>query len=400
MGKLKKIQQNEKFIETTLVPWSGNGWTTTTGTSLTFTAVQRDPSNGRPFSNLFSSFNLPTTSAQCESFASSWVRTGFSGLNQENVVVVDIGANTYGELIDGRTIKLTLPMGGTYRGGEVGNTLDFYSSYYEPEPFSSDNSLNAEFFGNPTMKGNRKGNPSLQSSNVAFLFTDEILGPEITGTSTTITNWSSGWQQNVIPTAYIDGGVDNFRFTDTVSSSNTPKAYAQSQDKPVGICYLDKGFIVLTDPTIVQNFLFSGSASGTSATTIDYGYTGAESAFTQVFFTADTSGSCTYYSFEREIQLTINIVANSGEFYITENQTASSAEAPNYGAGGTDTGIQFITPFGEVNQVWDISDVTSTYITEIGLYDAQNRLLGIAKPDRPIKKAKNTPVTLTLKLKF
>ena len=400
MGKLKKIQPNEKFIETTLVPWSGNGWTTTTGTSLTFTAVQRDPDNGRPFSNLYTSFKLPLTSGQSTTYNSTWVDNGMSGLNQSNVIVVGIGDNQYGELIDGRTIKLTLPMGGTYRGGEVGNTLDFYSSYYEPEPFSSDNSLNAEFFGNPTMKGNRKGNPSLQSSNVAFLFTDEILGPEITGTSTTITNWSSGWQQNVIPTAYIDGGVDNFRFTDTVSSSNTPKAYAQSQDKPVGICYLDKGFIVLTDPTIVQNFLFSGSASGTSATTIDYGYTGAESAFTQVFFTADTSGSCTYYSFEREIQLTINIVANSGEFYITENQTASSAEAPNYGAGGTDTGIQFITPFGEVNQVWDISDVTSTYITEIGLYDAQNRLLGIAKPDRPIKKAKNTPVTLTLKLKF
>ena len=59
-----------------------------------------------------------------------------------------------------------------------------------------------------------------------------------------------------------------------------------------------------------------------------------------------------------------------------------------------------MTPFGEVNQVWDLSDVTSTFITEIGLYDAQNRLLAIAKPDRPIKKPKNTPVTLTLKLKF
>ena len=37
------------------------------------------------------------------------------------------------------------------------------------------------------------------------------------------------------PNGYTDGGVDNFRFTDTVSSSNTPKAYAQSQDIPVGI---------------------------------------------------------------------------------------------------------------------------------------------------------------------
>ena len=47
-------------------------------------------------------------------------------------------------LIDGRTIKLTLPMGGTYSGGEVGNTLDLYSSYYEPEPFASDNSCTTE----------------------------------------------------------------------------------------------------------------------------------------------------------------------------------------------------------------------------------------------------------------
>ena len=281
------------------------------------------------------------------------------------------------------------------------NTLDFYSSYYEPEPFSSDNSINGEYFGGPSIRNeNVKGNPSLHSTNIAFLFTDEILGPEMSSTTTTISSWSSGWQQDVIPNGYTDGGVDNFRFTDTVSSSNTPKAYAQSQDIPVGICYLDKGFIVLTDPTIVQNFLYSGSASGTSATTIDYGYTGVESGFTQVFFTADTSGSCTYYSFEREILLTINVVANSGEFFITENQTASSADAPYYGAGGSDTGIQFMTPFGEVNQVWDLSSVSSTYITEIGLYDAQNRLLAIAKPDRPIKKPKNTPVTLTLKLKF
>tara|TARA_R110002020_G_scaffold456855_8_gene673570 strand:+ start:897 stop:2084 length:1188 start_codon:yes stop_codon:yes gene_type:complete len=395
MGKLKKIQTNQKIIETLVVPWSGDGWTTVSGNNLTFTAAQRDPSNGRAFSNLFSSFNLPTISAQCESYASDWARSGMSALSQENVVVINIGANTYGELIDGRTIKLTLPMGGNYYDG-VGSTLNFYSSYYEPEPFSSDNSLNAEYFGNPIIKGNAKGKPGLKSSNVAFLFTDDILGPQLSATSTSITSWSSGWQQNVIPNGYTDGGVDNFRFTDVVSTSNTPKAYAQSQDMPVGICYLDKGFIILTNPTIVNNFLYSGASSGST----DYWYTGEQSAFTQVYFTADTSASTTYYSFEKEILLSINVVADSNEFYITENQTAATSESPYYGAGGTDTGIQFMTPYGQVSNIWDLSEVTSTYITEIGLYDNQNRLLAVAKPDTPIAKCKTCPVTLTLKLKF
>ena len=38
-------------------------------------------------------------------------------------------------------------------------------------------------------------------------------------------------------------------------------------DKPVGIAYLDKGFMVITDPTIVTNFdLASTGATGTSIT--------------------------------------------------------------------------------------------------------------------------------------
>ena len=85
---------------------------------------------------------------------------------------------------------------------------------------------------------------------------------------------------------------------------------------------------------------------------------------------------------------------------MTENQTASPAESPYYGAGGNNTGIQFRTPFGDMLQAWDLSDISDTYITEVGLYDNTNNLLAIAKPDRPIKKPKNQPVTLTLKLKF
>jgi len=387
MGKLKKIQPNQKSIRTVLTPFSVSGWTQNSGTTLTFTAAQNNPTNGRAFSNLYSSFNLPMLSSQTISYLSTWARNGMSGLTTDNIIVVDVPASTYGELIDGRTMKLKIPM-------NTGGTMNLYSSYYEPLPMSSDNSTNAEYFGNPVIQGNPAGTPGLASSNVAFLFSDDIKAPSLADTNTNITSWADGWTLGITPTGYAGAGVDNFRFTDTVSSSNTPKAYAQAQDLPVGICYLDKGFAVLTHPLIINNFAYmSGSTGGTHL------YPGASSAFTQIHFTSVTSASCEFYSFQRDILMEINILADSGEFYVTENQTAANANSPNFGAGGADTGIQFTTPFGDVYSVWDLTDVTSTYITEIGLYDAQNRLLAIAKPDRPIEKAKNTPTTLQLVLR-
>ena len=372
------------------------------------------------------------------------------------------------------------------------------------KPFSSDNSPQASYFGNPRIVGNLVGDTSLASTNVAFLFSDTTRRPS----QTNITNWSDGWTKS-IPSGYDGANTDTFKFT--TNTTNTPKAHAQSSDEPIGICYLDKGFAVITDPTIVSNFNYSaGTEDGTNT------YTGNTSGFTNLYYTGDTkatatltfsdkpneattlaltdadgttlifetdndgdgaSGSniamdpaansgagmatelfnevngesslgitatnpssgvcvltqdtataagnttittnmnnvtgdittftgggdlslCEFYSFEKEWVLTINIIADSGEFYITENQTASDNVAPYYGAGGSDTGMKFKTPFGEVNKIWDISKVGSTFITQVGLYDEQNRLLAMAVPDRPIPKAKNTQVTLTLKMKF
>jgi hypothetical protein len=280
---------------------------------------------------------------------------------------------------------------------------------------------------------------------------------------------------------------------------------------PIGICYLDKGFMVITEPSIVSNFVMSaGTEDGTTT------YSGNTSGFTNLYFTGDSKATatltfsdkpnetttitlidaagtsktfetdndgdgaagsniacdpaansgpgmatelfneingesslgitatnpssgvltltqdtataagnttittnmnnvtgdltaftggadlalCEFYSFEKEWVLTINIVADSGEFYITENQTASDSVAPYYGAGGKDTGMKFKTPFGEVNKIWDISKVGSAFITQVGLYDSQNRMIAMGILDRPVEKAKNTQVTLTLTMKF
>ena len=394
MGKLKQILPNQKTIQSLLLSYSGSGWSTLRGSELKFTAAQRAADNGRAFSNLYTSFNMPSTSARTEAFLSTWTNTGFSGLSTNNVIVCELVKNTYGELIDGRTIKLTIP-------NTSGGTFTIYSSYYEPEPFASDNSVQGEYFGNPRVLGNTKGKPGVGATNVAFLFSDLIKVPSIASTNTNINTWSDGWQSGITPNGYDGAGTDNFRFLDTVTSSNIPKANAEAEDTPVGIAYLDKGFLVITDPTIISQFQFSGATTGG---TEPYGRgtptAEASSAFTQVYFSSATQAQCEFYSFEKEWEISINVTAEAGEFYVTENQTASPAESPYYGAGGNNTGIQFKTPFGDMLQAWDLSDISDTYITEVGLYDNTNNLLAIAKPDRPIKKPKNQPVTLTLKLKF
>ena len=397
MAKLKSISSEQKVLSTVLLPFSATGWSTISGDTCRFTAVQKEANNGRPFSNLYPSFNLPTTCAQTQSYLSTWAKSGMSAITQDNVIVMDIATNQYGELIDGRTLKLVLPVSSSTSSD--GHTT-LYSSYYEPKPFSSDNSSEAEYFGNPILRGNVVGTPGLPSSNVAFLFADSIKTPVVATTNTNITSWADGWQSGVTPNGYDGGGVDNFRFSDTISSSNTPKAYALPEDIPVGVAYLDKGFVVITDQTLVNNFLSSG---GTEDGSTNYGITGTSSGFTQLYYTGGTQFSgigCTYYSFEKEWVMSINIIAGANEFYITENQTASSAEQPYYGAGGVETGIQYRTPFGDVNQVWDLSDVSSSYITKVGLYDNQDKLLAVAIPNSPIKKLKNSQVNLTLKLNF
>jgi hypothetical protein len=391
MGKLKKIDSNHKNLKSVLVPYGSDGWSTVSGSTLRFTSAQRVANNGRAFSNLYSSFGMPAISGDVTSYLSTWSNTGFSGLAQNNVVVCDISGSTYGELIDGRTIKITIP---TISGG----VYTLFSSYYEPEPFASDNSLQGEYFGSPKIAGNATGRPGVGSTNIAFLFNDFIKKPTLASSNTSISSWSDGWQSSITPVGYDGGGTDNFRFVDVVTSSNTPKAYAVTQDTPVGIAYLDKGFLVITDQTLVNNIRLT--AGTTNGATVAQDVWSAATACTQVYFTASTSATCEFYTFEKQFELTLTLQADSNEFYVTENQTAASSSAPFYGAGGDDTGMQFVSNFGETYKIWDLSDTSSAFITEIGLYDQSGMLVAVAKPDRPIEKPKETPVTLLCKLRY
>ena len=54
MATLKQIAPGDITLDNNVVPWSGTGYNIVSGQNLTFTMIQNDPNNGRPFSNLFS----------------------------------------------------------------------------------------------------------------------------------------------------------------------------------------------------------------------------------------------------------------------------------------------------------------------------------------------------------
>ena len=143
---------------------------------------------------------------------------------------------------------------------------------------------------------------------------------------------------------------------------------------------------------MLNGFSFQEASSG--ATGYPYGSQGEGSytGMTQVTFTSSTSARCEFFTFEKEWLLSVDCVANNGEFFVTENVTASP-ELQN-GAGGA------LTPVPGVYSLTGGTQDYSAYITEVGLYDSQDNLLAIAKPDRPIAKASNTTQTFTLKFKY
>jgi len=343
-----------------------NGYNQINGSSLKMTVAQRDPNNGRAFSNLYSSFSLPAANFQVTGWDIDWTNNAIQNIDDANeVVVVEIPKNTYGELIDGRTIKLDLPI------VSATTTLTCYSSYYQTYNASSDPSPEAEVFGH-TSALSQGLTPDIEtpSTNVSFLFSDQIDLPVNGG------SWADGYTTSSPPKGYPDG-------TTEFSFDNTKKVAAATDtgsglDKPIGICYLDKGFIVITHNVVKDMIAWSGATTLTGGT---FG-TSLVSGATQVYWS--TGSDLTFYSFEKQWVLDVLCQADPGEFYITSNPTAADLNPT-------------VTPGGN----YDLQSVSKpVYITEIGLYDSLGHMVAIAKPDKPIEKYYNNPSYFNLKFRF
>ena len=417
MATLKQIAPGDITLDNNVVPWSGTGYNIVSGQNLTFTMIQNDPNNGRPFSNLFSSFKLPYISGLS---GATWPFQGaaapFSALNQYQVLVIQIAKDTYGELIDGRTINLVIPTGqtdGTTTSIPSGITItsSYIGAGVQPTlPY--DNSVYAAHFGHPQYGGVNFTPGESPGTNIAFLFCDNIKPPQSPGAGQTtwtagtpISDWAydAGTTPSQAPAGYNGGNPDYYQLDQSWSLA-TPKALASVvEDTPVGIAYLDKGFCVITDQRLIDtlllsgmtSYIFSGDTGNYGNTGSIFGFTGNKSNVTEGAYTASTSARCEFYSFEKEWLLQVNAVASQNEFFTTEN--FSAAPTGDGGAGGSavqgQQGVYCLDCQANTQNY-------SAFITEVGLYDSMENLIAIAKPDRPVEKAKMTDQTFTLRFKF
>lgn len=270
------------------------------------------------YTNLYYSFGLPITSNEFNTYTGLTISQGgladtaFSGLAQDNILVIGIDVEEYSELIDGKTIKLELETSastytiyGTYenKGGSLTNE----------DGAVVDTSTNITKFG----------------PNRTLLFSDDILKPN--GGDVT-KSWSTGYAQNK-PFSVANKELYNIRTNVNVS---------KVADSPVGIAYLDKGFLVITEPTIVDSY--NAGFSGATGTTI------------------------TFDTVRNKVSQSITCIAGRGEFGVSNNSTWGPGDVPR--------------------------------ITEVGIFDASNTLIAIGKLNKTYEKPADDFVAFNITIEY
>jgi hypothetical protein len=306
----KLVEPQSSTVTTT---YQSVGLNTLTSSNLTQNVINRNNGSSDPLVNLFYTFNLPLNSIDDNRFTGittsngGFSNTALSGISATNILVIGINNNQYGEALDGKNIKLILT------GVSTGFTI-----------FSTFESINVPL---TTLDGNYndQSNDAKLFGNVAFLVSDNIMTPN--GGNGAF-SWATGFNSTK------PFSVNGKKLINRTTNNNT----SQNVDTVVGIAYLDKGFLVITNQTIVNAY------GGITGTTLSFN------------------------SVSTSIQQNITCVAGRGEFGKSTNPTFTSADVPR--------------------------------ISEVGLYDANNNLIAIAKTDRQLLKKINDFFALSINLTY
>ena len=299
---------------------SALGLTSFTGSNVTVNYINRNDILTDPLVNLYQSFGLSLDSTGDSLFTATTLTNGgysnsaLSGMATSKIIVVGVDNSQYGELLDGKTIKVELPTSaGTY-------TL--YSTFLGGEQLNT--VLDAAYTDTASVTG-RFG------YNVAPMFCDAIMTPN--GGDASL-SWATGYG---LSKPFSLNGKKTYNLQNNSNIGLTA-------DTVVGMAYLDKGFIVITNPTIVNDVLSSGTTlySGITATTVM-----ADSVSTNV------------------TQM-ITCIADRGEFASSTNSSFGDGDIPR--------------------------------ISEIGLYDDLGNLIAYGKPDRQLNKAPNEFMAISVNI--
>lgn len=313
-GNLKSVDPASITVTNTLVK---NGQVTgLSGSNITQNIINRNDTSTDSLVNLFASFGLPLTETEESTYTAitfangGWSDTAISGLANDTIVVIGINNTQYGENLDGKEIKI-----------DVVTTAGTYTLYSTFE--NKGINLSSE---DGTYK-DTSVNTSHLGLSLGLLTSDDILRPNGGDVSK---SWATGFGTTK------PFSVNKKELYNLVTDSNL----SQTADTVVGVAYLDKGLLVITEPTIVNDFdpLFSGA----SATTI------------------------TINSVSTDVVQNITCIAGRGEF-------------------GT-----------SVNPTWTTNDTVR--ITEIGLFDELNRLIAYGKFDRQVPKTTDGFISFGIKI--
>jgi hypothetical protein len=220
-----------------------NGMTTLSGNSLTQLIINRNLGSTDGNTNLFYSFGLPITQADKDLYTTfntptGYLNTAIRNINKDKVLVLGIEACSYGEILDGKTIKIDLA---TTSGATIPN-YTIYSTFQKSTTALS------------TVDTQVKEIQYLASAigpNIAYLFSDQVQRPN----NNAALSWGTGFG---LTKPFSLNNKELFNAVTVAPSTNVGNA--------IGIAYLDKGIIVITHPDIVNNY----DTSSASTTTINF----------------------------------------------------------------------------------------------------------------------------------
>lgn len=339
----KSVEPGSSALELTL---RLVGETTVSGDNLTYVNITKSATS-TDFTNLFKSLSLPIKPANVNIFTNTsssnggWGDTPFSGLGNSDILLGVIDNDQYGEMVDGKSVKIELPV---YTGYTTGGTATGTTTYtlYSTFPKSSTQS-NTQL---DVQHKDGSGYPQLlfgNQINVAYLVSDDIQKPNNDATK----SWSTGYD------TFKPFSLGN---KETINVQGIP-ATGINVDKIAGVIYLDKGIFAITDTTIVNNIVtnFSGDTD-TNTITNPLGL---------YYYSANTYNSVVD-SIQNDLVQNIVCRADRDEFYNTQNPT--------------------FTVYDDVR------------ISEVAITDVSGNVLAIGKTDRHIVKCKNDYVIFDVQI--
>jgi hypothetical protein len=321
------------------------GETTVSGSNLTYVSLDKSDTSNK-FTNLFKSLSLPIRSVDSNVFTGTtsknggWSDTPFSGLGVNNILLGVIGNDQYGELIDGKSIKIQLPVytGFTTGGTPTGiTTYDIYSTF--PKTTIPKATLDTEIRDISSYPKALFGN----NINVSYLVSDSIQKPNNDSSK----SWATGYD------SFKPFSLNGKELINVQTVADT-SIYS---DKIAGVMYLDKGIFAITDEYIVENIAIDFTGDTNTYTT--------NNGLGLYYYTASTYNTV-IDSVQNDFVQNIVCIAARGEFYNSQNSTLT------------------------VND-----DVR---ISEIAITDVAGNVLAIGKTDRQIVKKKNDFVVFDVQI--